>query len=135
MQRRVTKKEAGGIMLYVLLAVFFLSLLISIGASAAFTRRLEMISDRFRFSPGLLILLGALGANIPNYIASLSAAVSGQVGIGIGIIVAERPPLWYADPITRRRRITKSALKRSNHHATHSFSPTCQWHHLPTSQQ
>lgn len=39
------------------------------------------------FSPGLLSLLGALSANIPNYVASLAAAISGQVGVGIGIIV------------------------------------------------
>jgi cation:H+ antiporter len=64
-----------------------ISLLIAVGASAAFTRRLEVVSDLWRFSPGLLSLLGALGANIPNYVASLSAAVSGQAGVGIGIII------------------------------------------------
>ena len=64
-------------MLYVLIAIFLISLVISIGASAVFTRRLEVIGDRFHFSPGLLSLLGALGANIPNYVASLAAAASG----------------------------------------------------------
>lgn len=74
-------------MVLVLIAVFVTSLLIAVGASASFTRRLEIISDRLHFSPGLLSLLGALGANIPNYVASLAAAISGQVGVGIGIIV------------------------------------------------
>jgi cation:H+ antiporter len=74
-------------MVFVLIAGFVTSLLISVGAAASFTRRLEIISDHLHFSPGLLSLLGALGANIPNYVASLAAAISGQVGVGIGIIV------------------------------------------------
>ncbi len=74
-------------MFYLLIALFVLSLLIAAGASAAFTRRLEVISDHFHFSPGLLSWLAALGANIPNYAASLVAASSGQVGVGIGIIL------------------------------------------------
>lgn len=39
------------------------------------------------FSAGLLSLLGALGANIPNYTALLTAAISGQPGVGIGILI------------------------------------------------
>ena len=74
-------------MLFLLVAAFVVSLLVAVAASASFTRRLEIISDYLHFSPGLLSLLGALGANIPNYVASLAAAVSGQVGVGIGIIV------------------------------------------------
>lgn len=74
-------------MVVLLIAVFVASLLIAVGAAGAFTRRLEIISDRLSFSPGLLSLLGALGANIPNYVASLAAAISGQVGVGVGIIV------------------------------------------------
>lgn len=74
-------------MLYLLVVAFILSLAVALGASAWFTRRLEVLSDHFRFSPGLLSLLGALGANIPNYVASLTAAIDGQVGLGIGIII------------------------------------------------
>ena len=74
-------------MIFLLGAAFVVSLLVAVAASASFTRRLEVISDYPHFSPGLLSLLGALGANIPNYVASLAAAVSGQVGVGIGIIV------------------------------------------------
>jgi Ca2+/Na+ antiporter len=48
---------------------------------------LEAISDLFDLSPGLLSLLGALGANIPNYVASFVAAASGQLVVGLGIIV------------------------------------------------
>lgn len=66
---------------------FVLSLLIAVGASAWFTRRLETLSDLFEWSPGFLSLLGALGANIPNYAASLVAAASGQVVVGVSIII------------------------------------------------
>lgn len=73
--------------LSLLLLVFVVSLLIAVGASAWFTRRLETISDLFDLSPGLLSLLGALGANIPNYVASFVAAASGQLVVGLGIII------------------------------------------------
>ena len=73
--------------LSLLVLVFIVSLLLAVGASVWFTRRLETISDLFDLSPGLLSLLGALGANIPNYIASLVAAASGQLVVGLGIII------------------------------------------------
>src|SRR5437763_4895018 len=73
--------------LSLLILFFVISLLVAVGASAWFTRRLEIISDLFDLSPGLLSLLGALGANVPNYVASLVAAVSGQLVVGLGIIV------------------------------------------------
>ncbi len=73
--------------LSLLILFFIMSLLVAIGASAWFTRRLETISDLFDLSPGLLSLLGALGANVPNYVASLVAAASGQLVVGLGIIV------------------------------------------------
>jgi cation:H+ antiporter len=75
------------LMLYLLIAAFVSSLLVAIGASVFFTRRLEVISDIFGFSPGLLSWLGALGANIPNYVSSLDAMISGQAGVGLGIII------------------------------------------------
>lgn len=73
--------------LSLLLLVFVVSLLMAVGASAWFMRRLETISDLFDLSPGLLSLLGALGANIPNYVASLVAAASGQLVVGLGTII------------------------------------------------
>lgn len=73
--------------LSLLLLVFVVSLLMAVGASAWFMRRLETISDLFDPSPGLLSLLGALGANIPNYVASLVAAASGQLVVGLGTII------------------------------------------------
>ena len=73
--------------LSLLLLVFVVSLLLAVGASAWFTRRLETISDLFDLSPGLLSLLGALGANIPNYVASFVAVASGQFVVGLGIIL------------------------------------------------
>src|SRR5215472_13678230 len=47
-----------------------------------------MTADRHEyFSLELLSFLGALGANIPNYVASLSAFFGGYGLLGIGIIV------------------------------------------------
>ena len=59
-----------------LVVVFVASLLLVVGASGWFTRRLETISDLFDLSAGLLSLLGA---TIPNYVASLVAAASGHL--------------------------------------------------------
>jgi cation:H+ antiporter len=38
-------------------------------------------------SVGMLSLLGALGANIPNYVSSIVAIANGQQAIGLGIII------------------------------------------------
>ena len=57
------------------------------GASSWFTRRLEAICDVFDLPPSLLSLLGALGANIPNYAASIYTIASGSLGTGLGIII------------------------------------------------
>src|SRR5437764_14539357 len=70
-----------------LLLLFAMSLLITLAASAWFTRTLEVISDMFDLSASLLSLLGALGANIPNYAASIAAIVGDQFAIGLGIII------------------------------------------------
>ena len=67
-----------------LLLTFAMSLLITLGASAWFTRTLEAISDMFDLSASLL---GALGANIPNYVSSALAIAGGHDDVGIGIIV------------------------------------------------
>src|SRR5260370_17868825 len=55
--------------LSLLLLVFVVSLLLAVGASAWFTRRLETISGLFDLPPGLFGFLGALVGNIPNYFA------------------------------------------------------------------
>jgi cation:H+ antiporter len=73
--------------LAVLSLVFMTSLLVTMGASALFARTLEAISDMFDLSTGLLSLLSALGANIPNYTASIVAIVSAQFAVGLGIII------------------------------------------------
>lgn len=57
------------------------------GAAAWFTRRLEAICDRLELSAGVLSVLGALGANIPNYVASIDAISHGSTEVGLGIIV------------------------------------------------
>lgn len=70
-----------------LLLTFALSLLITLRAATWFTRTLEAISDMFDLSASLLSLLGALGANIPNYAASIVAIASDQFAVGLGIII------------------------------------------------
>lgn len=71
----------------IVLVVFLVSLLVVMGAAEWFTRRLEALCDRLDFSAGMLSLLGALGANIPNYISSIVAIANGQQAIGLGIII------------------------------------------------
>jgi cation:H+ antiporter len=71
----------------IVLAIFCISLLIVLGAAEWFTRRLEALCDRLDFSAGMLSLLGALGANIPNYVSSIVAIAGGQQAIGLGIIL------------------------------------------------
>lgn len=73
--------------MWVVLFLFAVSLLITMRASAWFTRRLEDICKLLNLPPRLLSLLGALGANIPNYVASIVAIAGGQIGIGLGIII------------------------------------------------
>jgi cation:H+ antiporter len=69
------------------LALFLVSLLIVLSAAAWFTRRLEALCDRLDFSAGMLSILSALGANIPNYVASIVAIANGQQDVGLGIII------------------------------------------------
>jgi cation:H+ antiporter len=67
--------------------LFSAALGVALRAAAWFTRLLEDLGDRWGFSPGLLSFLSALGANIPNYGASLVAFAGGHGSIGLGIIV------------------------------------------------
>ncbi len=69
------------------LLTFLISLLIAMAAAAEFTRRLEAICEALAFPPSLLSLLGALGANIPNYMASIVAITGGRLDEGLGIII------------------------------------------------
>jgi cation:H+ antiporter len=71
----------------VALLLFFTSLLIVMVAAAWFTRRLEALCELFGFSIGILSLLSAIGANIPNYAASIDAIIAGHTDVGMGIIV------------------------------------------------
>jgi cation:H+ antiporter len=71
----------------VTLGVFLVSLFIVIRVSTEFTRRLEKLCEVFHLSIGMLSLLSALGANIPNYVSSTFAIVSGHDDVGIGIII------------------------------------------------
>jgi cation:H+ antiporter len=74
-------------LLPVALLLFLVSLIIVMVTSAWFTRRLEALCEMFGLSIGMLSLLSAIGANIPNYVASVIAIISGHVDVGIGIIV------------------------------------------------
>src|SRR5579864_8481671 len=69
------------------LSTFLVSLIIVIGASRQFTRKLEGLCEVFQLSIGMLSLLSALGANIPNYVSSALAIAAGHGDVGIGIIV------------------------------------------------
>jgi len=71
----------------VALLLFLVSLVIVMVTSSWFTRRLEALCELFGLSIGMLSLLSAIGANIPNYVASADAIISGHVDVGIGIIV------------------------------------------------
>jgi cation:H+ antiporter len=71
----------------VALLLFVGSLAVVMVSAAWFTRRLEALCELFGLSIGILSLLGALGANIPNYAASVVALVAGHTGEGISIIV------------------------------------------------
>lgn len=69
------------------LGIFLVSLLVVIVTSARFTRKLEELCEALHLSIGLLSLLSALGANIPNYVSSAIAIISGHLDVGIGIII------------------------------------------------
>lgn len=71
----------------VALGLFLVSLIIVIAASTRFTRKLEELCAAFNLSIGMLGLLSALGANIPNYVSSALAILAGHDDVGIGIIV------------------------------------------------
>jgi cation:H+ antiporter len=45
------------------------------------------LGDLWNFSPGLLAFVGAVGANVPNFTAALTAAAGGQLVVGQQIIV------------------------------------------------
>ena len=70
-----------------LILVFIAALLAAVAASAWFTRILEVLCDRLELSIGLLSFMSALGANIPNYAASLVAFAEGQPEVGLDIII------------------------------------------------
>jgi len=69
------------------LLVFVAALLVALGATARFVRLLEALGDRLHFSPGLLGFVGAVGANLPNYAAALTASGTRQPLAGQQIIV------------------------------------------------
>ncbi|MGH2508975.1 MAG: sodium:calcium antiporter [Ktedonobacteraceae bacterium] len=67
--------------------LFIVSLGIVIFASAHFTRKLGAFCEMFQFSPGILSLMSALGANIPNYVSAAAAIMGGHMDLGMGIIL------------------------------------------------
>jgi cation:H+ antiporter len=69
------------------LGLFLVSLIIVVATSARFTRKLEELCETFNLSIGMLSLVSALGANIPNYVSSLLAISGGHDDVGIGIII------------------------------------------------
>src|SRR5258707_14959579 len=71
----------------VALLLFFTSLIIVMVTAAWFTRRLEALCEMLGLSIGILSLLSAIGANIPNYAASAFALSGGPTHVCGGIIV------------------------------------------------
>src|SRR5713226_1845775 len=67
--------------------LFFVSLVVVMVTAAWFTRRLEALCEMLGLSIGILSLLSAIGANIPNYAASAFALSGGHTDAGVGIIV------------------------------------------------
>jgi cation:H+ antiporter len=67
--------------------LFLISLAVVIAASTWFTRRLEVLCEVLGLSVGLLSLLSALGANIPNYVSSAVAISDAHDDVGVGIII------------------------------------------------
>lgn len=61
--------------------------MVTLGAASWFTRRLEAVCDALELTPSLLSLLSALGANVPNYAASIFAIANGSLDVGLGIII------------------------------------------------
>jgi cation:H+ antiporter len=84
-QKRDTAIFSSSILLVI--PVFCVSLLITMSAAAWFTHRLEAICVKLALPIGVLSLLGALGANIPNYAASIDAIAGGRLLVGLGIII------------------------------------------------
>jgi cation:H+ antiporter len=74
-------------LLFLLFLSFLISLLFVIASAAWFTRRLEAICDLLGLPIGVLSMLGAIGANIPNYAASIVAIAGGHLNVGLGIII------------------------------------------------
>jgi cation:H+ antiporter len=67
--------------------VFAGALGVTLFGAAHYARLLEELTEHEQFSLELLGFLGAVGANIPNYMAALVAFIGGHGLVGIGIIV------------------------------------------------
>jgi cation:H+ antiporter len=67
--------------------IFVVALGMTLYAAARYTRCMERLSEYEHLSLEILGFLSALGANIPNYVASLAAFAVGHGLVGIGIIV------------------------------------------------
>ena len=67
--------------------IFFCSLAVVIAASTWCTSRLEVLCEVLGLSVGLLSFLGAVGANIPNYVSSAVAISTAHADVGVGIII------------------------------------------------
>ena len=68
------------------LALFGASLLLNVLSSAVLAERLDQVGERFRFPPGLVGLMTALGADSPEIASAITALVGGQHDLGRGVI-------------------------------------------------
>lgn len=69
------------------LLAFAAALVVALRATAGFTRLLEALGDHWQVSAGLLGFVSAIGANMPNYVAALTASAGRQPLVGQQIII------------------------------------------------
>ncbi len=68
------------------LTLFFSSLLISLVASILLTNSLEKVGSKLHFSEGLFGIVTALGADAPEISSAVTALISGQHDLGLGVV-------------------------------------------------
>jgi cation:H+ antiporter len=69
------------------IAVFLVSVPLTLVATIAFARQIDRASERLGASEGLHGILTALGADAPEIAAAIAALVAGDSKIGVGVVI------------------------------------------------